>query len=84
MSTAVERPRASLARVEMSVEEFLALPEDGVHRELIQGTVREERDILDGLERGILVTVRNRFHSRIEADSGTSWRLVGDTTRASR
>ena len=40
----------------MTVEEFLALPENGVHRELIQGRVRE-----------MGMTVRNRFHSRIEA-----------------
>src|SRR5271157_3022003 len=40
----------------MTVEEFLALPENGVHRELIQGRVREMGMI-----------VRNRFHSRIEA-----------------
>ena len=44
MSTAVDRPRESWHGVEMSIEEFLALPEDGVHRELIKGTVREERD----------------------------------------
>ena len=40
----------------MTVEEFLALPENVVHRELIQGRVRE-----------MGMTVRNRFHSRIEA-----------------
>jgi Uma2 family endonuclease len=40
----------------MTVEEFLALPENGVHRELIQGRVRE-----------MGMTVRNRIHSRIEA-----------------
>lgn len=40
----------------MTVEEFLALPDNGVHRELIQGRVRE-----------MGMTVRNRFHSRIEA-----------------
>lgn len=40
----------------MSVEEFLALPENGVHRELIQGRVRE-----------LGMTVRNRIHSQIEA-----------------
>ncbi len=67
MSTAVERTRASRHGVKMSVEEFLALPEDGVHRELIKGTVREERDILPLDDRGLLVTVGNRFHSRIEA-----------------
>jgi Uma2 family endonuclease len=41
----------------MTVEEFLALPEDGVSRELIRGEVRE---------RGM--TIRNRFHSRVEAN----------------
>jgi Uma2 family endonuclease len=51
----------------MSVAEFLALPEDGVHRELIRGKVREERDGLPPGERGRPMTVRNRFHSRIEA-----------------
>jgi Uma2 family endonuclease len=40
----------------MTVDEFLALPDNGVHRELIQGRVRE-----------LGMTVRNRFHSRIEA-----------------
>ena len=40
----------------MTVEEFMALPDNGVHRELIQGRVRE-----------MGMTVRNRFHSRIEA-----------------
>lgn len=67
MSTATERPRASWHGVEMSVEDFLGLPEDGVHRELIKGKVREERDDLPLGERGSPMTVRNRFHSRIEA-----------------
>jgi Uma2 family endonuclease len=49
----------------MSVEEFLALPDDGIHRELINGKVREERDGAGLGERGCSVTVRNRFHSRI-------------------
>jgi Uma2 family endonuclease len=40
----------------MTVEEFLALPDNGVHRELIQGRVRE-----------MGMKVRNRFHSRVEA-----------------
>lgn len=39
----------------MTIEEFLALPEDGVHRELIRGEVRE-----------MGMTVRNRFHCRAE------------------
>jgi hypothetical protein len=40
----------------ITVERFLALPDNVVHRELIQGRVRE----MD-------ITVRNRFHSRIDA-----------------
>jgi Uma2 family endonuclease len=51
----------------MSVEEFLALPEDRVHRELIRGKVREERNILPLDDRGRPMTIRNRLHSRIEA-----------------
>jgi len=65
MSTTLERPRTSWHGMKMSVEEFLALPEDGVHRELIKGTVREERDFLPADERGLSMTVRDRFHSRI-------------------
>jgi len=48
---------APLAAKLMTVEEFLALPEDGIHRELIRGQVRE-----------FGMTVRNRFHSRVEAN----------------
>src|SRR5208283_322633 len=40
----------------VTIEEFLALPENGVHRELIQGRIRE-----------LGAPVRDRFHSRIEA-----------------
>ena len=40
----------------VTVEEFLALPEDGLDRELIAGVVREYS-----------MTVRNRWHSRTEA-----------------
>ncbi len=50
---------ASETRVEpttMTVEEFLALPDDGVDRELIEGVVRI---------RGM--TIRNRFHARSES-----------------
>jgi len=54
MSTATEQPRTSWQGAAMSVEEFLALPDDVTHRELIQGRVRE-------LGR----TTRNRFHSRL-------------------
>jgi Uma2 family endonuclease len=41
---------------EMGGEEFLALPDDGVHRELIRGHVRE-----------MGMTVRNRFHCQVES-----------------
>ena len=34
MSTAIEQARTSWQGVEMSVEEFLTLPDDGTHREL--------------------------------------------------
>jgi Uma2 family endonuclease len=54
----------------MSVEEFLTLPEDGIHRELIKGKVREERDDLTLGERGRRAAVRNRFHSRLVIRSG--------------
>jgi Uma2 family endonuclease len=67
MSTAAEASRTSWHGMEMSVEEFLAIPDDGIHRELIRGKVREERDYIPLEERGRPVTVRNRFHSRIEA-----------------
>jgi Uma2 family endonuclease len=49
----------------MSVEEFLALPDDGVHRELIRGTVREFRSDDEEPIRGPCMTVRNRIHSRV-------------------
>ncbi len=61
--------------VRMSAEEFLALPDDGVHRELIDGVVRvivqepwDDPDapiipIVNSTERPM--TVRNRFHSRL-------------------
>src|SRR5262249_48624455 len=52
-----EPQRTSWQGVMMSVEEFLALPEDGIHRELIHGRVRE-----------LGMTPRNRFHSQIEAN----------------
>lgn len=41
----------------MTAEEFLALPEDGISRELILGRVKE---------RGM--TVRNRFHGRVQGN----------------
>ncbi len=45
-------------RVLMTSEEFLALPDDGIDRDLIRGEVREL---------GRTVTRRNRKHSRTEA-----------------
>jgi Uma2 family endonuclease len=44
----------------ITVEEFLALPDDGVERDLIYGVVREYP--------GKTVTRRNRRHSRVEAN----------------
>jgi Uma2 family endonuclease len=41
----------------MTAEEFLALPDDGVERWLINGRLREKRDRT--------MTVRNRWHSRV-------------------
>jgi hypothetical protein len=52
MSVAGSPPETKL----MTVEEFLALPDDGISRELICGQLKE---------RGL--TVRNRFHSKVEA-----------------
>lgn len=70
MSTTTESPaRLNLQGVKMSVEEFLALPEDGIHRELIRGTVREFRSDAEEPARGPGMTVRNRFHSQIEANT---------------
>jgi hypothetical protein len=65
MSTTIEHPRTSWQGVEMSAQEFLALPDDGIHRELVRGRVREDRELWDGGKKGSDVTVRNRFHSRI-------------------
>ncbi len=65
MSTTIEKTRASWQGIEMSAREFLALPDDGVHRELVQGRVREDREIWESGKEGLGVTVRNRFHSRI-------------------
>jgi Uma2 family endonuclease len=54
MATATER---------MTVEEFLALPDDGVRRWLIRGQLREEGQAGDPE-----MTVRNRFHSFLMAN----------------
>ncbi len=45
----------------MTVEEFLALPDDGVERWLIQGKLRESSPDQEGGE----MTKRNRVHSRV-------------------
>jgi Uma2 family endonuclease len=42
----------------MTLEEFLALPEDGIERDLIRGRLREW---------GKRMTRRNRWHTRVEA-----------------
>jgi Uma2 family endonuclease len=65
MSTSTEQPRVSWQGVEMTAQEFLALPDDGIHRELVRGRVREDREQCEGESRGSGMTVRNRFHSRI-------------------
>ena len=66
----VERPR-----VRMTADEFLALPDDGVHRELLNGEVRVIcQETWDDPNAPILpivaiekpVIIHNRFHSRIE------------------
>ncbi|MDB5352758.1 MAG: hypothetical protein JWN86_4005 [Planctomycetota bacterium] len=44
-------------KTEMTVEEFLALPDDGVHRELIEGEIKE-----------FGMTTRNADHSEVEAN----------------
>ena len=52
----------------MTVEEFLAMPHDGVRRWLVNGVVREE-------ENGM--TYRNRFHSSVMVEVATAlnnWR----------
>lgn len=41
----------------LTAEQFLALPDDGVERQLIRGQVRE-----------VGMTIRNRWHSRTEAN----------------
>ena len=36
----------------MSAQEFLALPDDGIHRELVRGRVREDRELWEGGKKG--------------------------------
>ena len=54
----LEAPAASRPRL-MTTEEMLALPENGTTRWLIEGVLRE-----------IPVTLRNRWHSRVELRGG--------------
>ena len=60
-------------KVMMTVDGFLSLPDDGVHRELIEGEVRVVRQepwddpnapVIPVSSEKIAMTVRNRFHSR--------------------
>jgi Uma2 family endonuclease len=48
------------ATTQMTTEEFLALPDDGIERWLVDGVVRE-------VGKGKPMTVRNRFHSAVLA-----------------
>ena len=63
-------------KVLMTVEEFFALPDDGVHRELIRGELRIVRqESWDDPDAPLIpvaraerpMTVRNRMHCRVEA-----------------
>jgi hypothetical protein len=62
MSTTIEQARMSWQGVEMSAQQFLALPDDGIHRELVRGRVREDRELWEGGKKGSDVTVSNRSH----------------------
>ena len=60
----------------MTLEEFLALPDDGIKRDLINGVLREYPEKT--------VTRRNRRHSRVECSIGhllKSWLLRQPTPR---
>jgi Uma2 family endonuclease len=54
----------------MTVEEFLALPDDGIERMLIDGVVREigERIHIDGVVREIGMTIRRWRHGDVQAN----------------
>lgn len=65
----------SPTKVRMTVEEFLALPDDGVHRELINGEVRViVQEPWDDPNAPVIpvaaverpMTIRNRVHCRVE------------------
>ena len=51
----------------ITLEEFLAIPDDGVYREVIRGELREYR--------GDKMTRRNKKHTKVEAKIG---RLLGN------
>ena len=60
----------------MTLEEFLALPDDGIQRDLINGVLREYP--------GKTVTRRNRRHSRVEAKIAyllNSWLMLQPVPR---
>src|SRR5262245_47253443 len=64
----------TLAPKTFTVEEFLALPDDGVERWLIEGQLREKPPQFIG---GKPVTVRNRFHTKTTSRVSTilnNWR----------
>ena len=68
MSTASSTPT-------MTMEEMLALPENGVDRELIRGQLREK-----------FMTMRHRRPSRVEINIGTeleNWRRIRESIRNS-
>ncbi len=76
MATAAEPTRTSWHGVKMTAEQFLALPDDGVHRELVRGKVIEEREGCDEGKTASTVTVRTRIHGRIVMRVGhllTNW-----------
>ncbi len=55
----------------MTTEQLLALPDDGVERWLIRGQLREKPAMV-GHSGEKIVTIRNRWHSRIMAQSPSS------------
>jgi len=63
------------AKKRYTVQEFLALPDDGVERWLINGELRENEPELPGVP----MTIRNRFHSSVMSNIAISigiWRLL--------
>src|SRR5262245_49504845 len=51
---------------QMTTEELLAMPDDGVERWLIRGELREKREEVGGKP----MTIRNRFHCRLTTRVG--------------